>query len=133
MLKEFKFVSNTWINWRSMTKPICLCKTALISLSLIFVCIMKIQQTWILSGTFVFMLHQKRPVLVSTHAQNCCSWNAKKNPNCSAPKTVTRVTKVANKRFFLCLHLRGNASTGMLVFFVGILYIYTGCPKINDP
>ena len=56
----------------------------------------------------------KRPVLVSAHAQNFFSWSSAKktlqvNANCSAPKTVIGVTKVANERYLPYLQLCGKA------------------------
>ena len=81
---------------------------------------LKIQSVWNSSDNFAFILPQQRPVLVSAHAQNFFSWTSAKttlqgNANCSAPKTVIGVTKVANERYLLYLQLCGKA------FFLWIL------------
>ena len=67
----------------------------------------------VMSNAFAVILSQQRPVLVSTHAQNFFSWSSAKkmlqgNANCSAPKTVIGVTKVANERYLPYLQLCGK-------------------------
>ena len=74
------------------------------------VIMLKIQNVWNLSDTFAFILPQQRPVLVSAHAQNFFSWcSAKKtlqgNTNCTAPNTVTGVSKVENETHLPYLQL----------------------------
>jgi len=75
---------------------------------------LKIQNVWKVSDAFAVILPQQRPVLVSAHAQNFFSWSSAKktlqgNANCSAPKTVIGVTKVANERYLPYLQLCGKA------------------------
>ena len=77
---------------------------------LFYVSLLKIKFVWNSSNAFPVILPQQRPVLVSASAQNFFSWSSAKkmlqgNANCSAPKTVIGVTKVANESYLPYLQL----------------------------
>ena len=71
---------------------------------------------------FCFILPQQWPVLVSAHAQNFFSWSSAKktlqgNTNCSAPNTVTVVSKVENERYLPYLQLCKKILIRILMYF----------------
>ena len=99
---------------------------------LCYVSILKIKFVWNSSNAFAVNLPQQKPVLVSAHAQNFFSLSlagGKKtlqgNANCSAPKTVMGVTKVANEIYLPFLQLCGK-------FFVNFMsWMCKSGPKLG--
>ena len=98
---------------------------------LFYVSLLKLQFVWNSSSAFAVILLQQRSVLVSAHAQNFFSWSSAKkmlqgNANCTAPKTVIGVTKVANEIYLPYLQPYGKA------FFVMVMCLRcTSSPKLG--
>ena len=72
--------------------------------------IYQIHQTWNLSDTFAYVLPKKGKLwfLLMLRTYSAKVWQTKtlhKNANCSAPKTIRRLTKVANKIHLPYLHV----------------------------
>ena len=120
-LDEFQ---TNWIFFRGNIKQkhhfYCVANTIKV-MFLFYVSLLKIKFVWNSSSAFAVILPQQRPVLVSAHAQNFFSWSpAKKkfqgNANCSAPKTVIGVTKVANERYLPYLQLCGKALMWIVMY-----------------
>ena len=118
LLYPFDEFQTIWILYREHTKK----KTSLLlrgwhdksDVFVFFISLLKIQFVWNSLSAFAVILPQQRPVVVSVYAQNFFGWSlARKklqgNANCSDPKAVIGLNKVANERYLPYLQHCGNA------------------------